>query len=68
MLGLDRSDLGDHRLQGADRGFLLRGQRSLGVEVGEQHEERLLDPPELFAVARDVGEDLFLDRRVGGLP
>jgi PAS domain-containing protein len=36
-------------------------------KMSEEHEQCILDPTELFAVARDVAEDLFLDGRVGGL-
>src|SRR2546430_17074301 len=36
--------------------------------MGEEHEEGVLDPAELLAVARDIAEHLLLDRGVGGLP
>jgi hypothetical protein len=34
------------------------------VEVGEQHEEGVLDPAELLALAGDIAQHLFLDGRV----
>ena len=36
--------------------------------MSEQNDQRVLDAAELLAVASEVSQDLFLDRRVRGLP
>ena len=35
--------------------------------MSNEQQKRILDPAELLAVARDIAQHLFLDRRIGGL-
>jgi hypothetical protein len=46
MFGFHRGNVCCDRLEVAERRFFIGGQFALGVEMGEQHEERVLDTAE----------------------
>src|SRR5277367_6193088 len=68
MLCLHGGDGGGEGFEIVDRRLFRRGELAVGSEMLEEDEQRVFDAAELLSVTGDIGKNLFLDRRLSGLP
>src|SRR6267154_3151651 len=68
MVLLDLRHLPDHLAQIIDSLLLVIRERAGRIEMIEQHHQRVLDPSDLLAIARHIGQHLLLDRGLTRLP